>query len=386
MAGNKVHAAVMRRPGSIGVQSFPRPEVRRDSALLRMVASGLCGTDKHMFHGETTHPGGQESTFPLIPGHENLSVIEELGKKDSVWYDSNGAPLAEGDRVVPACDVNCGECYNCRNFYGWCWCERVFGYGTTISCKDPPHLFGGWAEFMYSVPKVHMFRVPAGLPDTVAVLAEPMAVAYGSFARSMSPYWLAKEGAGPGDTVVIQGSGPLGLSHAAMAKMLGAGRVIVVGAPRERLALARKMGADHCIDISEFDRPKDRIGEVLRLTEGRGAELVVECVGVPVAVKEGLEMVSMAGTYLVVGNYIDMGPVDINPQRQILSRSLRIIGVNGMPYQAYSRALNLMSIHHKTLHLDSFVTHRYGIDDADKALATAFSLKSLKVLIIPSRS
>ncbi len=378
-----VLAAVMDRPGSIGLKRFPMPEVKRNSALVRMIASGLCGTDKHMFHGETTHPGGQESTFPLIPGHENLGYIEELGRKEGPWHDSNGSPLRKGDRVVPACDVNCGYCYNCRNFYGWCWCENIFGYGTTISCKSPPHLFGGWAEYMYILPKAYMFKVPAGLPDNVAVLAEPMAVAYGSFARAMNPYWLVKEGAGPGDTVVVQGSGPLGLSHAAMAKMVGAGRVVVIGAPKERLELARRMGADATIDITKFKKPGERIAEVRRLTEGRGAELVIECVGLPQAISEGLDMVSMAGTYLTVGNYIDVGPVGINPQKQILSRSLRIIGVNGMPYQAYSRALSLMDIHWKRLGLEAFVTHTFGIEEAEAALETATSLKSLKVLVRP---
>ncbi len=379
----RVEAAVMEKPGSIGLRRFPMPKAGRGAALVRMIGSGLCGTDKHMFHGETIHPGGQESTFPLIPGHENLGYVEELGEREGRWRDSNGNPLVKGDRVVPACDVNCGECYNCRNFYGWCWCENVFGYGTTISCRKSPHLFGGWAEYMYIIPKVHLFKVPAGLPDNVAVLAEPMAVAYGSFARAMAPYWLAKEGVGPGDTVVVQGSGPLGLSHAVMAKMVGAGRVVVVGAPRARLELAKRMGADVTLDIAKYDSPEERIAEVRDLTDGRGAELVVECVGVPGAIAEGLEMVSMAGTYLTVGNYIDMGTVAINPQRQILSRSLKIIGVNGMPYQAYSRALTLMARDWKRLGLESFVTHTFSIDEAEKALETATSLKSLKVLIRP---
>jgi L-iditol 2-dehydrogenase len=374
----------MEKPGKIGVKRFPFPSVKANSAVVRIIGSGLCGTDKHMFHGETVHPGGQESTFPLIPGHENLAYIESLGEKEGPWRDSNGTRLREGDRVVPACDVNCGECYNCRNFYGWCWCENVFGYGTTISCKEPPHLFGGWSEYMYIVPKVHLFKVPAVLPDNVAVLAEPMAVAYGSFARAMAPYWLVKEGIGPGDTVVIQGSGPLGLSHAAMAKMVGAGRVVVIGAPRERLELAKRMGADETIDIAKYGSPEERMAEVRNLTEGRGAELVIECVGVPGAIAEGLEMVSMAGTYLTVGNYIDMGSVGINPQRQILSRSLRMIGVNGMPFQAYSRALTLMARDWKRLGLENFVTHTFSIDNAEKALETATSLKSLKILIRPS--
>jgi threonine dehydrogenase-like Zn-dependent dehydrogenase len=379
----KVRAAVMKRPHQISVKEFPLPEVRANSALVRMKMSGICGTDKHMFRGETTHPGGQESTFPLIPGHENLAVIEKLGKKSGPWLDANGEKVRVGDRVVPPCDVNCGECYNCRNYYGWCWCEKVFGYGTTISCKDPPHLFGGWAEHMYILPKAYLVKVPESIPDNVAVLAEPMAVAYGSFARAMNPYWLVKEGLGPGGTVVIQGSGPLGLSHLIMAKMVGVGRTIVLGAPKERLALAKLFGADSIMDIEKFNTPESRIEEVRRLTEGRGADLVIECVGVPSAVTEGLEMVCMAGTYLVVGNYIDMGVAKINPQKQILSRDIRIIGVNGMPYQAYWRALSLLELHWRKFNVDKFVTHSFTIDKAEAALEKADSMKSLKVLVTP---
>lgn len=152
---------------------------------------------------------------------------------------------------------------------------------------------------------------------------------------------------------------------------------------RERLELAKRMGANETIDISKFDSPGERIAEVHNLTEGRGAELVIECVGIPGAIAEGLEMVRIAGTYLTVGNYVDMGTVSINPQRQILSRSLRIIGVNGMPYQAYSRALTLMAKDWKTLGLENFVTHSFGIDQAEKALEIANSLRSLKVLVRP---
>ena len=381
---SKARAAVMQKPHSIGIQEFPMPEVEPGAALVRMIMSGICGTDKHMFHGETTHPGGLESKFPLIPGHENLAVIEKLGRRENGWFDANGEPLSEGDRVVPACDVMCGECYACRNFYGWPWCERVFGYGTSISCKDPPHLFGGWAEHMYVLPKVFLFKVPNELPDRVAVLTEPMSVAYSSMARAMTPYWLVKEGAGPGDSVVIQGAGPLGLSHATMAKMTGAGKVIVIGAPEERLQLARELGADETINIEKYSSPEERVEHVKAMTHGRGGELVIECVGLPNAVTEGLDMVSLGGTYLVVGNYIDMGGASINPQKQILSKNIRIIGVNGMPYQSYARALNLMKMHWKRYNLDKFVTHSYTIDEAEPALKTGLSLRSLKVIITPN--
>jgi L-iditol 2-dehydrogenase len=168
-----------------------------------------------------------------------------------------------------------------------------------------------------------------------------------------------------------------------MAKMSGAGKVIVIGAPRERLRLAADLGADEIIDIEEFPTADNRIRKLKALTDGRGAELVIECVGLPAAVSEGLDMVSMSGTYLVVGNYIDMGEGQINPQKQILSRNIRIIGVNGQPYQAYARALEIMKHNWKQYNLEKFVTHSYTIDMAEEALNVGLSMKSLKVLITP---
>ncbi|MGA3405137.1 MAG: zinc-binding dehydrogenase [Candidatus Bathyarchaeia archaeon] len=372
----------MSKPGSIGIREFPVPDIEPRAALVRMVMSGICGTDKHTFEGMTHHAGFQVS-FPIIPGHENLSIIEKLGRKDDGWYDGNGKPLKEGDRVAPVPDVPCGECYICRNFYGWSWCERICAYGGQLSCKDPPHLLGGWAEDMYILPKTILFKVPDDMPDKIAVLTEPMSVAYSSLARAMTPYWLVKEGGGPGDSVVIQGSGPIGLVHATMAKMAGAGRVIVIGDPNERLDVSRQVGADDTISIEKYPTPEERVEEVLALTDGRGAELVIECVGSPGAFKEGLDMVSLGGTYLEVGNYVDAGTVSINPHN-ILSKCIRIIGVNGNPYQAFGRVLKLMELNWKRFNLDKLVTHSYKIDEAESALAMTQSLKGLKVIITPS--
>jgi len=372
----------MSRPGSIGVKEFPFPELEPRAALVRMVMSGICGTDKHTFEGLTHHAGFQVN-FPIIPGHENLSIIEKLGRKEDGWFDGNGVPLKQGDRVAPVPDVRCGECYTCKNFYGWSWCDRISAYGGQLSSRDPPHLFGGWAEYMYLLPKTSLFKVPDGLPDKIAVLTEPMSVAYSSLARALTPYWLVKEGSGPGDSIVIQGSGPIGLTHAAIAKMAGAGKVIMIGDPNERLEVAKQVGVDQTVSIEKYSTPQERVGRVLELTEGRGAELVIECVGSPTAFKEGLEMVSLGGTYLEVGNYVDAGEVSVNPH-QILSKCIRIIGVNGNPYQAFGRVLTMMDLNWKHYNLDKLVTHSYNIDSAESALRTTQSLKGIKVVVTPS--
>lgn len=384
----KVSAAVMVKPGRIEVREFPYPEVPKDSALVRMEMSGICGTDKDMYKGEIIHPGGIATPFPIIPGHENVGVIAEIGEEAAVRMEVEGHKLREGDRVVAACDVLCGECYWCRHGFSYPWCENWIGYGTTISCNDPPHLFGGWAEYMYILPRVFLFKVPEGIPLENAVLTEPMAVAYGALSKVSSPCSLALDmgGVEAGDTVVVQGPGPLGLCHAFMARVMGAGRIIAVGSgsnhDRSRLELAEEMGAiDDYVNVRD---PVDRVREVLRLSEGRGADLVIECAGAPRAVLEGLEMLRRGGTYLELGNFIDKGvTVPLNPALHICAKNARIIGVTGMPYHAYSKALRIMSRYGGKIPFSGLVTHRFRLDEAEEAMKVAMKGESLKVVITP---
>ena len=379
----KVRAAVMTGPGRIEIREFPYPRIAPDCALVRMEMSGICGTDKHMYKGETLHPRGQETAFPIIPGHENVGIIEELGK-DATGLEVEARELHEGDRVVPVCDVQCGQCYVCRTSFGFTTsCERDLGYGTTLSCKDPPHLFGGWAEYMYILPKALMARVPDGVPPEAAVLTEVMTVAYCGFDKAMSPYPLAKEGFGPGDTVAVLGAGPLGICHGIMAKMAGADRIIVIGAPETRLELAKQLCADHVLNIEKIKDPQERLQQVLALTDNRGADLVAECAGVPEAVSQGLDMLRVGGTLLVAGNYVDMGPTQINPQRQILSKNVHIIGVNGQTASSYAACLRLTKRFSQTMPIEKMVTHKFKIEDAEAAMKRALSMQSVEVVITP---
>lgn len=380
---SNVRAAVLAAPGKIHVAEFPYPSVPPNAALVKMEMSGVCGTDKHMFKGETMHPGGHETAFPIIPGHENVGIIEELGK-DATGLEVEGGGLREGDRVVPVCDVTCGQCYVCRTSYGFTTsCLRDVGYGTTLSCKDPPHLFGGWAEYMYILPQALLAKVPEGVPPEAAVMTEVLSVPFCAFDKAMGPYPLGKEGFGPGDTVVILGAGPLGICHGIMAKMSGAERVIVVGAPKFRLELAKTLCADQVLNIDEIRDPQERLEEINALTDNRGADLVAECAGVPEAVSQGLDMLRVGGTLIVAGNYIDMGPAPINPQRQILSKNARIIGVNGQTAASYAGSLRLMKRFLQTIPIDKMVTHKFKVEDAERAVRTGISMQSMEVVVTP---
>lgn len=396
MMPTTVKAAVMVAPGKLEVRNLPYPRLTDDSIIVKMEMSGICGTDKHTYRGEATHSlGGDEgylTHYPILPGHENIGIVEELGKNaQKPTREHDGLGLKLGDRVFPACDVLCGECYECRYYYGYPMCRNWWGYGNTCYSEkdprifgDPPYLIGGWAEYMHIDPKVKIFKVPKSIPPNVGCLIEPMTDAYGAMSKATTPYPLAKEGFGPGDSVVVQGAGPIGACMITMARVFGAGSIIVVenGDPRVeyRLKLARELGANEQVSLKDS---KSRVKAVQDLTGGRGADVVAECAGVPQAISEGLKMLRRGGTFLELGNYISMGGATIDPNIDILLKWARIIGINAWPQECSSRVIKIMERYAKEIPFDRIVTHVYKIDDVQKAMEKALSLECLKVAITP---
>jgi len=390
-----VKAAVMIKPGEIEIRSFPLPEISEDEALIKMELSGICGTDKNVYQGNITHPGGIVTPFPIIPGHENVGVISEIGDAASAEMEARGYPLKKGDRVVPMCDVPISKNNICNFIYGYLgWCKKIIGYGTTISCDTPPHLFGGWSEYMYIHPNTPLFKVPNNLPPQAAVLTEPFAVAYGSLIKAMQPTSpvLDIHGFSPGDDVVILGPGPLGLIHAIISRIVGAGDIIMVGSGSEndewRLNYIFKnfnMVVDHVINDP---KPDNRLKEIWYLTGNRGADLVIECAGVPNAIVQGLKILrEKGGTLLSVGVFIDTGKtIEINPAKYITHKNVRIIGITNHPLQGYDRALKLMRKYISKIPLTKIITHTFPLSEVRKAMETAIKGKGIKVVIAPGES
>jgi threonine dehydrogenase-like Zn-dependent dehydrogenase len=382
LKNEQVKAAVLVAPRKFETRVFPTPEITKDSGLVRMLGSGICGTDKHVYTEGEIRLGlpGDVVRLPIIMGHENLGVIEEIGSDAAKAMVMEGPPLEIGERVYIAADIKCGQCYNCRNIYGFPWCLNHTSYGDVISCDKPPHLFGGYSEKMYLLPKTDVFHVPKDLSNEIALLAEQMAVAYGSFGRAyQSP--ITKEGLSPGDTVVVQGVGPLGLCNALMARMLGAGKIIVIDKAEYRLKLARELCSAEVVSLHEYPKSSDRIARVNELTDGIGADVVVECAGDPNVISEGLEMLRIGGTYLVEGAYVEAADTRISPSRQILAKNARIIGISGMPHQAYGRVLKMMDAYKNVIHFEKMITHRFDVEDATKAIEVSMSPDSGKVAL-----
>jgi L-iditol 2-dehydrogenase len=185
-----------------------------------------------------------------------------------------------------------------------------------------------------------------------------------------------------GDTVLVQGAGPVGLSAAAFAALRGAGQVILIGAPAPRLALASELGADLTLplDDASAQHRKERVTEV---TQGRGVDVVIEASGNPCALTEGFDLLRDGGTYVVAGHYTDAGPVDINPHIDVNRKHADIRGQWGTDFRHVARALRMLSKHHARLPFAKVIGARYSLDDANQALADVAALRVTKAIIEP---
>lgn len=350
------------------LKEFPLPkEVENDAALLKNEMAGVCGTDVHLWHGRLKIP------LPVILGHENVGVLAKLGK--GIKTDLLGNELKEGDRVIFASSISCGKCYYCSIAMGPTRCLFRKTYGITLSSKNPPHLFGGYAEYIYLLPGASIFKLPEDIP-TEAIIA------FGCAAPTMVHAIENIGGIEPGDYVVIQGAGPVGLFGVILALESGASRIIVIDKNLNRLRIAKKLGADYLINIEELNNQKDRIEKVMELTDGIGADVVLECSGSPEAFQEGILLCRDSGKYAEIGHYTDKGPIAINPH-YITKKQLKIYGSWGMAPRHYFKALRIIKHTGKKYRLDEIISHKFALKDATKALKMVEDGEVIKAVILP---
>ena len=350
------------------VRSFPVPEnLEPGAALVRTEMAGICGTDVHIWKGQIP------ITLPIILGHETVGRIVQLG--EGVEKDWTGQPLRAGDRVTWNSATSCGHCYHCTEIHQPTKCSQRRAYGIGYRCDEPPHFLGGYADFHYLRPRTTIFKLPDDLPTESLIGA--------GCALITAIHGVERTGLAWRDTVVVQGAGPVGISALAVARSAGAAQVIVIGGPKPRLEMARRFGADHVIDIAEVPEPSARIAAVRDLTGGRGADAVLECVGIPSAVPEGMEMCRDGGKYLVLGHYCDAGTVVFNPQ-VITRKQLQVFGSWSSEPRHLKTAIDFLRTHQKEFPFHTMVTHRFGLDQANEALSTTARWESTKSVIVPN--
>ena len=281
-------AAVFVEPYHFEMTELPPVPVGPGGIRVKITSGGICGSDLHFWRGEM-EPIVNGRPGPVILGHEMSGVVDTLGP--DVSTDSMGRPLKEGDRVVFTYFFPCRRCYNClRGELNHC--PDRFRFRASI--EEFPYCNGGFADYYYLFPGHFVFKVPDELPDAAAAAA--------NCAASQVVYGLQISGMRMGDSVVIQGAGGLGINAAAAAKEMGAARVIAIDGVSSRLELAKRCGADETVDIREYETPESRVERVKALTEGRGADVVMEVVGYPQVLPEGIQMVRRGGAYVEIGN------------------------------------------------------------------------------------
>ena len=304
-------AAILdKHDGTFVVEEAEVPSPKEGDVLVKQEMCGVCGTDVHVYHGH------MEVKFPLVMGHEPVGVVDELGSKVSADY--TGRPLDEGDRVYIVPGVRCGTCYFCQVLNDPSLCLNATGYGFKPMPDDPPHFQGGYADYIHlNHPQTIYFKMNASAERSVFL--EPFTIGL---------HQVDKIKLNPGDTVVIQGAGAIGLSALVAAKLAGAHKAIVIGAPKSRLDLATEFGADITINIEEVKDSQERIKMVQEETlGGYGADAVFECTGIPQAVPEGLDMARRGAWYVVAGHFTDVGEVAINPFKHFNYKEVKLVGV-----------------------------------------------------------
>lgn len=334
--------------GSAEVQDLPVPRVPEGGLLVRVERAGVCATDLHLYRGEIPGIG-----FPLSPGHEVVGVVEQAGP--AYGLDAAGRAVREGDRVVVMPATPCGVCPGCKMSEGVpdCGDWDVIGFsGPTERAAG-----GGLAEYVLCPsPKSRVFVT--GVSPDAAVLTEPAATPVEGIRRI---------GLELGDSVLVQGTGTIGLLAIAAAAASGAGQIDAIGGPARRLGLARHLGADEVFDISEFPDPGDRTDRVLEASPtGVGYDVVIECAGRPSTIPEGLGYVRKGGKYLELGHFSDVGAVNINPYHHLLKRDVRLTAVSGYSARSFSKALGL--VEGRAASLERLVTHRLPLERSLDAL------------------
>ena len=365
---NKSRAAVLveyNKPYEI--REYPIPEVEDKGILVRVEMAGVCGSDVHQWKGNV----GIRPQLPVIPGHEAVGRIVKLGEGRT--RDSAGELLSIGDRIMWS-HVSCKECYACTIVNQPRLCENRYSYGFSYS-GSYPYLSGGFADYEYVVPRAEVVKIPEDLSN------EEVVGVCCAFRTALSAFETLG-GIGIQSSVVIQGSGPVGLYSTLLSVEGGAGQTIVIGAPAKRLELAKKWGADHVINIEEMPDPSERRERILELTGGRGPEIVVEASGVPAAFREGMEMVRRGGSYLIIGQSSPEAEVSIIPAL-IMTKHLRIIGNASGLIGHYYRAIQFIRNKRHKYPLADIVTNKYSLDQINDAIRSMMAGEEIKPVIVP---
>ncbi|MEM3404188.1 MAG: alcohol dehydrogenase catalytic domain-containing protein [Nitrososphaeria archaeon] len=337
-----------KTPG-IEVIDIEEPALGPEDVLVRVKATAICGTDLHYYHwdayAERHNPG-----LPRVLGHEFCGDVIKIGE--------NVKTLHPGDRVSGETHIPCKSCIFCRTGkMHICKDMKIFGVDT---------IYGSFAPYT-ALPEVTAVKIPDEIPYEVGAVLEPLGVAVHAVSEAQIR---------PGDFVVVMGCGPIGVYAQQLAKLAGASKIISTDVKDYRLNLSRKAGVGEAINVLR----SDPVARVMELTNGVGADVVIEVSGANSAIKQALDSVKRTGRIVLVGTAHK--PTEVDTTNYLIYKEIKMSGITGRLmfdtwYQSIKIAVN------KLIDLGVVTTHRFELDDAEEAFSLIDKGEGGKVVFLP---
>ncbi len=341
---------VAHSPGELRVIEVEKPRPGPREVLARVVHCGVCATDVSIMKGTLKLGEGNDPVYPVRLGHEWSGVVEEVGSE--TWR------LKKGDRVISDTGYSCGECERCLSGE-YQSCERGRAIGTIRDAWP-----GAFAEYMV-MPERLVFRVPDNVGLDEAAVVEP---------ASIGLYGLLRSPMGPGKTLLVVGTGPIGLGGMACARGLGSGRIILAGRKDQKLKIGTEMGADVVVNTL-----RENLHEtVMKETEGKGADVILETAGDPRLFNDLLLMLRASGTLVIPAFYEqELNHVMLD---RLIVRNCTLVGAAGTPNMA-RKILDMLA--NGRIRLKPMITDHFAFSDAEQAFE-AFDTRNdsrIKILV-----
>ncbi|MDQ3923620.1 MAG: alcohol dehydrogenase catalytic domain-containing protein [Actinomycetota bacterium] len=332
-----MHTVVLESPESLRLVTRPEPTVGGEDVVVRIRATGICGTDVSIFSGKVA------VDYPLVLGHEMVGILE-----------SSTPELAHGTRVVVDPNVFCGTCYQClRGQENVCGRAELMGRDRDGALTD-----------LLAVPARNVYPIPEELDDRIAPLLQVLTTCL--HAQRQTQLF-------PQDSVVVLGLGVSGLLHLQLARARGAHPIIGITRSESKRSLAVRLGADLVIDPSEPALKE----QVVEATQGQGPDLVVECVGKTETLAQAIDLVRVGGRIVVFGTITEVaGEL---PFYQLYYKELSLANPRAAKPEDFPASIGLVTA--GTVELDPLVTHTFPLESAEEAIATSSESSSLKVIL-----
>jgi len=330
-------------------QDLPLPKVGNKDVLVKIKAAAICGSDLKIYKWLPWCESIIKS-LPFIPGHECCGEVVEIGREVK--------RIKVGDKVAAETHIPCGNCWQCQHNRAHT-CENMELFGHTVN--------GCFAEYSL-IPEVSTRRIPDNISFDYGSLLEPMGI----------PFRAVEKGEVKREAVVIIGCGPIGQFAIGISKIMGAEIIIAIDVNEKRLNIARQMGATHLIN-PKTNSVVEKVKDITK-NYGRGAGVIIEASGNIEALKEAFQYVRLGGKIIILGQTDN--PLPLKPSSDIVFKEVQIMGLFGRKiWDTWEKIEQILSS--GKLNIEAIITHRFSLNDFNRAFKTALSGEGCKVLLIP---